>query len=143
MKSTGIEGDRGLAVLLEETLAQKVKLIDELSALREENDLQRQSIQDLSAQVVALSEVLNQTERYMTEKGVSHEYAIMKNIRKVLATPDPGVDIKGVVEAAKDICGKCETECHEEGWDTNCEVGQHCDFIPVKMALSALKGGER
>lgn len=65
------------------------------AALREENDLQRQSIQDLSCQVTALREAA-------TKAIKSGKYIDLYSLEQLLSSPDPGAKIKAVV----DVCLK-------------------------------------
>lgn len=79
------------------------KLNDKKSALTEESDLQRASIQQLSAQVVALQEGLKysleqwamyadagQIEGYYLCEGNDSEGEKYNSIRQLLSSPDPG-----------------------------------------------------
>ena len=93
--------------------------IDEIAHLREENDLQRHSIQQLSAQVAGLREALsvirNNPDLWKRPKiGGQDKYAgmppLVRKIDSILAQPDPGAEImermkklEAVAEAAREV----------------------------------------
>lgn len=87
------------------------------ATLREENDLQRQSIQDLSAQVVAYQKMLADIKKYFDNPdkygGAWPEY-YSAIIEQVLASPDPGAKVKTVVEKAQALCQAWEDEVDNE-----------------------------
>ena len=103
------------------TKAEIARLQAEIAALREENDLQRDSIQQLSAQVAGLREALsvirNNPDLWKRPKiGGQDKYAgmppLVRKIDSILAQPDPGAEImermkklEAVVTAARELAG--------------------------------------
>ena len=133
---------KGMAYLTEETLKQKVKLIDELAAYKEENDLQRASIQQLSSQVVAYRKAI-------TDCPIEAKYGCncldcraVRNCENVLLLPDPGAEIrermakleavaKAVIKQKQYFYRKCEATdqyevslCNEKMREANKELEQ-------------------
>ena len=108
----------------------------QIATLTEENDIQRQAIQNLSAQVVGLTDCLLSFpfKQHNPECGCPECQWLGKR-EKFLKEPDPGAEIRErlaklekVAEAAQAVCGL--------GWTDN-----YSTMVPLKQALASLKGG--
>lgn len=83
---------------------------NDAAALREQNDLQRQSVQELSCQVAALREwvkdALEQLELLhpnMNPQEPCCVFETWEDGKQLLASPDPGAKVKAVVDAADSL----------------------------------------
>lgn len=106
----------------------------DLAILKEENDLQRQAVKDLSCQVVQYRKVLKDIQNYFSNpkkySGAWPEfYSVV--IKTLLESSDPGARVKAVVEAAtKLIKGR-----DEYGISWKC-------LMDLKQALATLEGDQ-
>jgi len=138
---------------------------EELQGYKETYDLQRHSIQQLSAQVVGLREgleyALNQWEIY-ADAGLFDDESYLtdtddlegikyREIKNLLTQPDPGAEIRErmtrlekVAEEAKDVFKDCFAD--EEGFircdGYNCDCCNDCGAKKLIDALAALKEGD-
>jgi hypothetical protein len=85
-----------------EAISRAIEAEDKVATLTEENDLQRQAIQNLSAQVAELRDCLLSYpfKPHNPECGCP-ECQWLKKREKLLASSDPGEKIMAVVEAVK------------------------------------------
>ena len=124
--------NRGLISLLEDTLKQKVLILDDNAALREENDIQRQGIQKLSAQVAGLRELLTAYPYELHNPDCKcPECEWLDKREKLLASPDPGEKIMGVVEAATKLIK--ERDEYGISWQL---------LMDLKYKIADLEGGD-
>lgn len=108
------------------------------AALREENDLQRDSIQQLSAQVAAYRKVIIDCPIEAQDGCNCPDCKAVRNCENILYTQsNPGADLlakierlEAVAEAAKPIgiCPNCDNNC------------RYCPIIDLQQALAALEG---
>lgn len=116
------------------------KLQNEVAALREETDLQRQSIiQNLSCQVAMYREALEEiTEELENCYGRDTELTI--KAREIINCPDPGEKIRAVIEAAKECVDSHEEFNANRCYNTASNILKADDLL--KQALAALKEGD-
>jgi len=115
-------------------------LLDENARLTEANDIQRASIQNLSAQVAAYRdalEVIAYTSSIPGQGGTELEHAMRwtekaNKAREALLELDPGAKYRAVVDAAKTDRHKCDNRCHS---------GCHCNHYRTCKHLADLEGG--
>jgi len=107
------------------------------ATLTEENDIQRQAIQNLSAQVVAYRDCLEQIGKGICESNI---YGIKMYVNELLASPDPGAEIRERLEKLKKVAEAAESICESSlfvilGMD-KFRQGQE-----LAKALATLEGG--
>jgi hypothetical protein len=121
--------------------------LDEFIALREENDLQRDSIQQLSAQVAGYRNILKVIHAGCTPFLKTSDLAkdIAYACYKALSNPDPGAEImdrmkklEAVAEAAKELLNLPTTSSHIGTWEG---IILHDDILErMSDALADLEG---
>ena len=87
---------------IQKMIDQDIEWHCEFGRLREQNDLQRQGIQDLSCQVVAYRERFQAILNYCKPMAgiISVANVVACKCLAALATPDPGVKVKAKKEVA-------------------------------------------
>ncbi len=115
------------------------KELAELAALREETDLQRQSIQNLSCQVAALREALEEIVEEL-ENCYCRDTELTIKAREIINCPDPGEKIRAVIEAAKECVDSHEEFNANRCYNTASNILKADDLL--KQALAALKEGD-
>jgi len=134
-----IEADEELRILKERLIISDrwINNEEKAAALTEENDIQRQAIQNLSAQVVAYRDCLEQIGKGICESNI---YGIKMYVNELLASPDPGAEIRERLEklerAAESAQRLCESCLYETLGMDKFRKGQE-----LAKALSSLEGG--
>lgn len=107
-----------------------------LPALTEENDIQRQAIQNLSAQVAGLRELLTAYPYDLHNPNCKcPECEWLDKREKLLSSPDPGEKYRAVVEAAKEFISKLQDCQDSKICNINeCYICEH-DYEPAIEAL--------
>ena len=114
--------NRGLISLLEDTLKQKVQILDMMAALTEENDIQRQAIQNLSAQVAEYQEIAKSLDCRI------RNFCKMDKLFKIATVAAYHVD---------SACIDCAYIDHPAA-----ECVKRCEHGPLRQALADLEGGD-
>jgi len=122
-----------------------------IAVLREENDSQRDSIQNLSCQVAGLREGLKRADLFITN-GIEFGYIRLPDadsgdsaletpsiIKQVLASPDPGEKIMRVIEAVERTINE---ECRECNWSENPLCPSDCSLAKIRKTLTDLEAHE-
>jgi len=127
----------------------------QLATYKEENDIQRAAIQQLSAQVVGLTDALRKIKITIEENHPHNtlnlpQYGYSKELhdiaQQVLSSPDPGEKYRAVVEAAKELYymvinfGDFRNGNSHMGIDEG-EVMAGKVIAKFEQTLSALEGG--
>jgi hypothetical protein len=152
-----------------EAISRAIEAEDKVATLTEENDLQRQAIQNLSAQVAALRDGLSriseteacQTELKIKMKQFKMGFAFNREIfeknnanckcpkctaDRLLSSPDPGEKYRAMIEVAKELYymvtnfGNFKNGNSYMGIDEG-EVMASKVIAKFEKALSSLEGG--
>ena len=128
---------------------------NQLSALREASDLQRHSIQQLSAQLVGLRGALDLIRIHFAE-NICHSltcpfdycqgekcksYEARKVIANTLNSTDPGAEIRERIEKLEAVAESLLN--YRKFASVYCDHQENIAWHKVEKALAALEGGER
>jgi len=123
-----------------EAINRAIKAETELAALREENDLQRQNIQDLTCQVAVYHEALEEvTEELENCYGRDTELTI--KARELINSPDPGAKVKAVVDAELKLRNIRRKKSINANEIMNILQEKEAAENELKQALADLEGG--
>lgn len=120
-------------------------LVEKNAALREENDIQRQSIQNLSCQVAALRKAIKQIHCYIHPHNSPRYSEFIDDVcDEVLCSPDPGAKVKAVIKLTKDYykINKLLNSTESDMERANINFVRNRIYAELEQALAALKGVE-
>jgi hypothetical protein len=112
---------------------------DKAAAFREESDIQRVSIQKLSAQVVGLRDCLDEAIELIEDIRDGNyipDTFTTQPWKEILSQPDPGADIRERMEKLEAVADQVHKTCKNRCRMIHCQSG--CPFYEAKIALAAL-----